>query len=73
VIYLGLPSPVAELAATAEGYRAGSFLATFEHISQKSTFGELMWFVLLFSSSTANQALMRICFFSFCRLFLYSL
>ena len=30
VIYLGLPSPVAELAATVGGYRAHTFAATFE-------------------------------------------
>ncbi|MGH8388457.1 MAG: hypothetical protein ACRESJ_23770 [Pseudomonas sp.] len=35
VIYLGLPSPVAELAATMEGYRPDPFPATFEGLDPK--------------------------------------
>jgi len=36
VIYLGLPSPVTEFAATAEGYRPDLFPATFEGLDPKS-------------------------------------
>jgi hypothetical protein len=44
VIYLGLPSPAAEFAATVGGYREGPFLATFEHIDHKLRC-EVMWSV----------------------------
>jgi hypothetical protein len=35
VIYLGLPSPAAELAATVGGYRPDPFAATFEGFNPK--------------------------------------